>query len=178
MTDFTDDELVSAVLDGEATDAEAARVHADAGLSARLAELRAARDAIAAPVTLPTGDATRCRDRGSRDRLQPRRGLLNPWSTCAIVAAGVRCGSPRSLPRSSSPLASSARSRRCRAATATRPAARRPVRRRRPPPLLLPLRPPRRRRQHPPRSTRTALLLPRMASSSVRSRHRKSWSTQ
>jgi hypothetical protein len=53
MTDFTNDELVSAVLDGEATEEEAARVRADAALSARLAELRAARDAIAASVPLP-----------------------------------------------------------------------------------------------------------------------------
>jgi hypothetical protein len=56
MTDFTDDELVSAVLDGEATDEEAARVSADAALSARLAELRAARDAIAASVSLPSNE--------------------------------------------------------------------------------------------------------------------------
>jgi hypothetical protein len=56
MTDSTDDELVSAVLDGEATEEEAARVRADATLSARLAELRAARDAIAAPVALPTSE--------------------------------------------------------------------------------------------------------------------------
>jgi hypothetical protein len=56
MTDFTDDELVSAVLDGEATDEEAARVRGDAALSARLTELRAARDAIATSVTLPRSE--------------------------------------------------------------------------------------------------------------------------
>jgi hypothetical protein len=56
MTDFTDDELVSAVLDGEATDEEAARVRADAALSARLAELRATRNAIAASVTPPSSE--------------------------------------------------------------------------------------------------------------------------
>ena len=54
MTDFTDDELVSAVLDGEATDEEANRVRTDAALSARLAELHAARDAVASSVLLPT----------------------------------------------------------------------------------------------------------------------------
>ncbi|HEX2384723.1 MAG TPA: hypothetical protein VHI95_18915 [Acidimicrobiales bacterium] len=54
MTDFSDDEVVSAVLDGEATDEEVARVDADAALSARLAELRSARDAIAEPVQLPS----------------------------------------------------------------------------------------------------------------------------
>jgi hypothetical protein len=56
MTDFTDDELVSAVLDGEATDEETARVYADVVLSARLDELRAARDTIAASVALPTSE--------------------------------------------------------------------------------------------------------------------------
>src|SRR3954453_22123380 len=54
MTDLPDDEVVSAVLDGEATHEEVARVHADAGLTVRLGELRAARDAVAAPVTLPS----------------------------------------------------------------------------------------------------------------------------
>jgi hypothetical protein len=56
MTDFTDDELVSAVLDGEATDEEAAHVRADPALSARLVELRAARDAIAVSVPLPMNE--------------------------------------------------------------------------------------------------------------------------
>jgi len=54
MTNLPDDEIVSAVLDGEATDEEVARVDADAALTARLGELRAARDAIAAPVSLPS----------------------------------------------------------------------------------------------------------------------------
>ena len=48
MTDFSDDELVSAVLDGEASDTEVARVDADPVLAARLIELRSARDSIAA----------------------------------------------------------------------------------------------------------------------------------
>jgi hypothetical protein len=53
MTDF-DDELLSAVIDGEATDEEAARVEADPALAARLAELREARDAIAGEVQSPS----------------------------------------------------------------------------------------------------------------------------
>ncbi|HEY2812937.1 MAG TPA: hypothetical protein VGJ03_05700 [Acidimicrobiales bacterium] len=47
MTDYTDDELVSAVLDGEATEEELARVSRDPELSARLRELEAARDLVA-----------------------------------------------------------------------------------------------------------------------------------
>jgi hypothetical protein len=54
MSDLPDDELVSAVLDGEATDEEVALVHSNVALSARLAELQAARDAIATPVSLPS----------------------------------------------------------------------------------------------------------------------------
>jgi hypothetical protein len=53
MTDF-DDELLSAVIDGEATDEEAARVEADPALAARLAELREAREAIAGDLQLPS----------------------------------------------------------------------------------------------------------------------------
>ena len=53
-----DDELVSAVLDGEATPEERARVEADPVLSARLAEFTAVRDAVAEPVA-PPSEATR-----------------------------------------------------------------------------------------------------------------------
>jgi hypothetical protein len=53
-----DDELVSAVLDGEATPEERARVEADPELSARLTEFTAVRDAVAEPVA-PPSDATR-----------------------------------------------------------------------------------------------------------------------
>jgi hypothetical protein len=56
MTDATprpDDEIVSAVLDGEATADERALVEADPEAQARLAELRAARDQVAAPVAVP-----------------------------------------------------------------------------------------------------------------------------
>jgi len=54
----TDDELVSAVLDGEATPAERARVAADPVLSARLAEFAAVADAVRAPVA-PSAPAAR-----------------------------------------------------------------------------------------------------------------------
>ena len=53
----TDDELVSAVLDGEATADERSRVAADPALSARLAEFAAVADALSAPVTPPSADA-------------------------------------------------------------------------------------------------------------------------
>jgi hypothetical protein len=56
MTDPTprpDDELVSAVLDGEASADERARVEADPASRQRLAELRAVRDLVAAPVPVP-----------------------------------------------------------------------------------------------------------------------------
>ncbi len=53
----TDDELVSAVLDGEATADERARVAADPALSVRLAEFAAVADALRAPATPPSADA-------------------------------------------------------------------------------------------------------------------------
>ena len=49
-----DDDLVSAVLDGEATRAERARVEGDPALQARLAEFAAVREAVGAPVRPPT----------------------------------------------------------------------------------------------------------------------------
>ena len=63
MTDFDpptpdpDDELASAVLDGEATAEERARADADPRLQARVEALASVRDALAAPVPVP--DATR-----------------------------------------------------------------------------------------------------------------------
>lgn len=55
MTDFSDDELVSAVIDGEATDEEIARVRDDPALSSRLVELRDVRDALASStITTPS----------------------------------------------------------------------------------------------------------------------------
>ncbi len=53
MTDQSptrDDEIVSAVLDGEATPAEVARVEADPALRSRLAEIGAIRELVGAPV--------------------------------------------------------------------------------------------------------------------------------
>ncbi|HSL56296.1 MAG TPA: zf-HC2 domain-containing protein, partial [Acidimicrobiales bacterium] len=55
-----DDELVSAYLDGEASDDERARVEGDPVLVARVAELRAAAAAVAAPVD-PLDEVTRRR---------------------------------------------------------------------------------------------------------------------
>ena len=63
MTDEPDsvDELISRYLDGEATDAEIARVESDPALAARAASMRAAIDAVAAPVEIPTLDLDRIR---------------------------------------------------------------------------------------------------------------------
>ena len=58
-----DDEIVSAVLDGEATPDERARVEADPRLRARLDRLRSVRDAVAAPVA-PLDELTTERMRG------------------------------------------------------------------------------------------------------------------
>ena len=55
-----DDDLVSAVLDGEATEEERARVTADPVLSARLAEFAAAAEKVAEPVA-PRAEADRDR---------------------------------------------------------------------------------------------------------------------
>ena len=71
MTPFppssSDDELVSAVLDGVATAEERSRVLADPQLSARLRELTAVRDAVATPVApLPAPPPARRRTAGSR----------------------------------------------------------------------------------------------------------------
>ena len=107
MTPLPDDELVTAVLDGEATDAQAATVAADPVLSARLEELRAVRRAVGAPTEPPEPAA---RDRAvaaalaawSPDDLQrPPAGLAPPppaavathrrrrWLVPAVAAAAV-----------------------------------------------------------------------------------------
>lgn len=56
MSDFSpdQDELASAYLDGEANADERARVEGDPRLLARVDELRGVREALSAPVTLPT----------------------------------------------------------------------------------------------------------------------------
>ena len=54
MTPEELDELASAYLDGEATTEEATLVESDPGLQARVEELRAVRDLVAAPVEVPS----------------------------------------------------------------------------------------------------------------------------
>ena len=88
------DELVSAVLDGEADAAERARVESDPALRARLAELRAVRDKVAAEVApLDTVTATRLRHAAldATSDARPARGTRSPrvgrW--LASVAAVV-----------------------------------------------------------------------------------------
>jgi hypothetical protein len=78
MTDAfrPDDEIVSAVLDGEATPEERARVEADPVLAARLAELTAVRDAVAAPVTPPAADL---RERAIAAAMAERRSKPEPF---------------------------------------------------------------------------------------------------
>lgn len=88
MTDPTfppDDDLVSAVLDGEATPEERARVAADPRLQARLEELRAASAFVATPVDPPpAGAADRAvaaavAERGRSDEVAAEVVPLRPW---------------------------------------------------------------------------------------------------
>jgi hypothetical protein len=103
MTDPDDlDDLASAHLDGATTDEEAARVESDAALRARVEELRAVRDAVAAvpPVDSATRDRTiaaaltalaedgRSAPPAPVVPLTPRRGL-SPRAVRAIGAAAV-----------------------------------------------------------------------------------------
>jgi hypothetical protein len=57
LDDHTRDELVSAHLDGEATDEEAAMVAGDPALQARRATFAAGRDAVKADISVPTDEA-------------------------------------------------------------------------------------------------------------------------
>lgn len=90
-----DDELVSAVLDGEATPDERARVEADPVLSARLAEFRAVRDAVAAPVPAPAdreraiAAAMAAGRRPAPVRELRRRSTFEPQRILAVAAALV-----------------------------------------------------------------------------------------
>lgn len=93
-----DDELVNAVLDGEADDATVARVREDPALAARLAELRAVAEAVAEPVTPLSPEAvdqlvaTALEAAGPRDELaqrRSRRGWQNPVARWAVAAAVV-----------------------------------------------------------------------------------------
>lgn len=92
-----DDELVSAVLDGEATADERARVEADPVLSARLAEFAAVADAVGAPVapspgeTRDTAIAAAVAEAGRPDPvvvpLRPRRSTGSFLAVAAAVLA-------------------------------------------------------------------------------------------
>jgi hypothetical protein len=106
MTDTTPspddarDELVSAVLDGEADAGERARVEADPELRARLEELRAVRDAVAAPVE-PLDEVTALRLRRTAAATapvarpeEPRRGAraakwIGSVAAVVLLAAAV-----------------------------------------------------------------------------------------
>jgi hypothetical protein len=93
MTDFDPDELVSAVLDGEATGDERARVEADPALSARLAELRMVRDALAAPTPVPSererDAAIAAAIRSAPVDLQQRRRNRQRLTQIASIAAAI-----------------------------------------------------------------------------------------
>ena len=92
------DELVSAVLDGEADADQRARVEADPALRTRLAELRAVRDMVAAPVA-PLDDVTALRLRRTAtaaapvvDHAAPRRtARAARWigSVAAVVLLAI-----------------------------------------------------------------------------------------
>jgi hypothetical protein len=93
MTDFDADELVSAVLDGEATADERARVEEDPALSARLAELRTVRDALAASTPVPSererDAAIAAAIRSAPGDLQQRRRQRQRLARVASIAAAV-----------------------------------------------------------------------------------------
>lgn len=91
-----DDELVNAVLDGEADEATVARVREDPVLAARLTELRAAAAAVAEPVAPLTAEEvdqlveTALDAAGPRDELaqrRSRRGWQHPVARWAVAAA-------------------------------------------------------------------------------------------
>ena len=102
------DELISAYLDGEATPAEVAEVEADDALLARAEQLRAVRDAVAAPVTPPAADqrdqlisaALAVADASDAARHEakvvplhrPRRVLLAVAAAAILLAAVVSAG--------------------------------------------------------------------------------------
>lgn len=92
-------ESVSAALDGEATEAEVARIESDPELRARRDELAAVRDAVAAPVpALDELTARRLRERAMAARSEPadsvsavasRRPERRPAALIGIGAAAV-----------------------------------------------------------------------------------------
>jgi len=101
----TDDEVVSAVLDGEATPEERARVDGDAVLARRLAQFRSVSDVVGGPVS-PVDAATRDEsidralqsagdDRGEADVIgidrAGRRWRPEPNRKVLVAAAAVVC---------------------------------------------------------------------------------------
>ena len=101
----TDDEVVSAVLDGEATLEERARVEGDAVLARRLAQFRSVSDVVGGPVS-PVDAATRDEsidralrsagdDRGEAEVIgidrAGRRWRLEPNRKVLVAAAAVVC---------------------------------------------------------------------------------------
>src|SRR4051794_26329961 len=111
MTDPTslpDDELVSAVLDGEATADERARVAADPVLSARLERFDEVRRRVAAPVAVPAagreaparpGPLRGARAGGGAAGARPRRGAQGAGGRGAARAPPRRgVGAPRPPP--------------------------------------------------------------------------------
>lgn len=97
-SDDARDELVSAVLDGEADAAARAQVEADPTLRARLEELRAVRDLVAAPVApLDTVTAARLRRAAIRaehpaataQRSHVGRWLLSAAAVLLLIALAI-----------------------------------------------------------------------------------------
>ncbi len=117
MTDEPDsvDELISRYLDGEATEAEITRVESDPSLLARAESMRAAIEAVAAPVEIPVADLDRIRavalaESGTTEqvtdlmaagaaraeRLQRRNRIMAVAAAFVLLAVGVVA--VRSLP--------------------------------------------------------------------------------
>lgn len=107
MTDNTDalDELVSRYLDAEATADEVARVEADPELLARAESMRAAIEAVAAPIQVPTLDLDRIRAAAiaestttavvtdvvaaRRRKLERRNRIMAVAAACVVLAVSV-----------------------------------------------------------------------------------------
>ena len=92
------DELASAYLDGEATAQEAALVESDPGLQARVEELRAVRDLVAAPVDAPFDEVRNqmiAQALGHRspvvslERVRRRLRAVPPQARVTLAAAAV-----------------------------------------------------------------------------------------
>ncbi len=95
-TDGTDDELVSAVLDGEASADEVARVRSDPALAARLEEFRRAAAALAAQPPLPAAERRALLDRALDDTADGRDLAPGTPPPGPVAPPGPR--RPRRLP--------------------------------------------------------------------------------